>query len=400
MFEALAAWVGQDYLSPQAFAFVLWLAIILVTLRWLTPAQFAHTKRRLRLLGDLRTYLSRGMADRPAPTTLQRRLAISSVTVMFAVIVAAHQLTPIIALSSIAALTAIGFVRPRWLLLALVIIAAGFILSRYHLISSEYGGLFSGGNVVSNASGEVPTWYSGGQALAAQAVRIVALVMWGWTLLLVGLSWRNPGRVIVPAILAFVPFCILLGQSYGGEAIYRVFLFSAPWCAYLIASSLINLRWSTLRNVLCGVVPALFLVASLIGLWGPAAVNAFVPTELNASEYLYHHAHPGSVFILADQDFPGLETASYESFDLQMLPADPLIGEDWMNAGNISEVNAWVEALSKTDRFLVVSQSMANYAAYYGYPNNFEHLTREIQTSPSWTTWYRNDDVTIYRFVD
>ena len=32
---------------------------------------------------------------------------------------------------------------------------------------------------------------------------------------------------MIVAVLAFSPFVILLVQSYGGEAIYRVFLFSA-----------------------------------------------------------------------------------------------------------------------------------------------------------------------------
>ena len=55
-------------------------------------------------------------------------------------------------------------------------------------------------------------------------------------------NWRTLGRVAVPALLAFSPFLMIPVQSYGGEAIYRVYLFSAPWCAILIADALMEFR--------------------------------------------------------------------------------------------------------------------------------------------------------------
>jgi hypothetical protein len=396
LFEALTSWVGQDYLSPQAFAFVLSLAIVLVVLKWLVPGEVSVA--RWFPLRGVQAYLTKGFNCRSIGVPSSRRLAVIAVTLMFAVIVMAHQLTPIIVLAGIAGLTIAGIVRPRWLIVMLGVIAVGFILSRYHLISSEYGGLFSGGDVVSNASGSVRTWHSASQALSAELVRGLAALMWVSTVCIIVRWWRNLGRVIIPAVLAFAPFSVLFGQSYGGEAIYRVFLFSAPWCAFLIASTLCRIRWSAWRMALVAVVPAIVLIASLQALWGPAAVNTFTPSELQASEYFYQHAPAASALILADQNFPALETANYDSYELQVLPSDPQSGLSWLNAGNIPEVDSWVKSIGRSESYLVISRSMIDYAQYYGFPKGFEHLRSELPSSKHWSVWYSNADVTIYRF--
>ena len=114
-------------------------------------------------------------------------------------------------------------------------------------------------------------------------------------------------------------------QSYGGEAIYRVFLFSAPWCALLIAELIAELR-GALRPLVSAVVCAAALLAGLQGLYGPTAVYAFTPPELAASLWLYGHAPPGSLLILPADDFPGLEVANYAAYDFQIMPADPQNG--------------------------------------------------------------------------
>ena len=42
LYEGLIAWVGQDYLSPQAFGYLLWLGIIAIVVRWLLAPPPAH----------------------------------------------------------------------------------------------------------------------------------------------------------------------------------------------------------------------------------------------------------------------------------------------------------------------------------------------------------------------
>jgi hypothetical protein len=385
LYECLVSWVGQDYLSPQAFAYLLWLGLVLIALRWLRGP-------------GVRGWLQRGLPPVGAPPV--RRAAVVAIALaLFATIVVSHQLTPYAALVGLAALAVLDLLRPRWIMLALAGIAAAFLASRYHVISSQYGGLFSGTNVVGNASGTAHGWHSSAQAFTATVVRALALGMWLLTLAVVVRRLRAPGRVIIPAVLAFAPFAILLGQSYGGEAIYRVFLFSAPWCAFLIAGSLLALRRSPVRHAAIVLVIAATLLAGLQGLYGPVAVNAFTPAEVSASTWLYRHAPHGSTFVLAAEDFPALQSADYADHRVLALPSDPLMGEAWLNASDEPMLERWIAGLGSRPAYLVVSRTMRKYADYYGFPAGLNGLRANVSASPRWTAVYRNADVVIYRFA-
>ena len=239
LYEGLVSWVGQDYLSPQAFSYLLWLAMVLIILRWLrgTPAVTGGRLARLR---------APVFAGLPAPqqtTKIMRAVAVALLAVIYFAIVAAHQLTPYLALAGVGALAVLDLVRPRWLWALLAVIALGYLAPHYGLISQNFGGLFSGGTPIENASGAHGTYHPGAEATTALIVRALAAAMWLGALASLAIRRKALGRVILPAALAFSPFVVLFVQSYGGEAIYRVFLFSAPWCAILIASALLELRF-------------------------------------------------------------------------------------------------------------------------------------------------------------
>jgi hypothetical protein len=315
------------------------------------------------------------------------------------VIVAAHQLTPYIALAGVGALAVLGLIRPWWLVLVLAAIAGGYLAPRYGLIAHNFGGLFSGGNPIQNASGSRGTAHGGPQAATALIVRGLAAGMWLLALAAIARRWRALGRVAFAAALAFSPFVVLVAQSYGGEAIYRVFLFSAPWCALLIAGAVCELRRPLLRWMLVGAVCGAALCAGLQGLYGPVAVNAVTPDELAASGWLYAHTPPGSLIVLAADNFPALDTADYNARELQVMPADPQIGEAWLDEGNVSEVESWIAGLGHQSAYVVVSHGMAAYANYFGAPTGFTRLAAAAPTAPGWTVVYRNADVTIYRLT-
>ena len=398
LFECLVCWVGQDYLSPQAFAYLLWLGLIGVVLRWLSG--YAPRESSPGMLDRLRGRLLRGFEYRPAPERGLKIAAVMIVIALFFVIVSSHQLTPYIALAGLACLAALGLLRPRWLVPVLALIAVGFLLPRYHIVSSQYGGLFSGFNVINNASAPVKV-SEPAATFSEHLASGLAVMMWLAAIALVLRSVRSPGRVAIPAVLAFSPFLVLLVQSYGGEATYRVVLFSAPWCAYLIANAVVGLRWSPLRIAATALVPAIVLLAGLQALYGPVTVNAFTPAEINASQWLYGHAPAGSSFILAAENFPVEESARTASYSLPVLPSDPHlgVGEDWLDAGDLPEVNSWTASLSGKEKFLVLSRSMVAYSSFFGFPRDTARLEAELPSSPDWTLYFKNADVTIYHFT-
>jgi hypothetical protein len=326
-----------------------------------------------------------------------RLVAVGLVAVIYFAIVAAHQLTPYLAIAGVAALVLLGLVRPWWLPLVLVSIAGAYLVPHYTLISSQFGGLFSGGNPIENASGVRGISGSSAERTTATVVHALAACMWLSALASIVVRRRSLGTVAVPAILAFSPFIILGAQSYRGEAIYRVFLFSAPWCALLIAGALAEIRVLAWRWLATAMACTVFLAAGLQGLYGPVAVDAYTPAELAASIWLYGHAAPGSLLVLAADDFPALEVADYASYDVQVVPADPQTGASWLDEGNVYQVEAWIGSLGHTGAYVVFSRSMAAYTRYFGAPQGYARLASAARNRPTWSVVYQNADATIYR---
>jgi hypothetical protein len=401
LYEGLIAWVGQDYLSPQAFSYLLWLAMAVIILRVLRrPPQITPSTGRLERLGRLRAALLDGLPAVPKSGRPVRATSIVLVLLLDFAIVAAHQLTPYVVLSGIAGLTIIGVVRPRWLVLALAIVTGAYLVPHLGLISKDFGGLFSGGNPIQNASGAAGTHHAGPEAATAGIVRALAGVMWLTTLGVVLLRRRSFGRVIIPAVLAFSPFVILGAQSYGGEAIYRVFLFSAPWCALLIAGGIYELPLSrrvAVRTALTALACVAFVFAGLQGLYGAVAVNAFTPRELTASRWLYSHVARGSLIVLPVDNFPALQVADYNKYEIQVMPADPQLGESWLDEGNLTQVRNWIADLGHRTAYIVVSPSMSASAEYFGAPRGYARLVRTIPSALGGSVVYRNGGTTIYR---
>ncbi|MBV9424231.1 MAG: hypothetical protein JOZ98_15055 [Solirubrobacterales bacterium] len=396
LYEGLVSWVGQDYLSPQAFAYLLSLAIVLITLRWLRRAPAVSGGRLARLRAPL-------VAGLPAPgqtTKAMRAVAVALLTVIYLAIVMAHQLTPYLVLTGIGALTILDLLRPRWLLALLSVAAFGYLVPHYHLIVDNFGGLFSGGTPIDNASGVHGTYHAGAEATTALVVRVLAGAMWLAAAASIAIRRKELGRVIIPAALAFSPFIVLFVQSYGGEAIYRVFLFSAPWCALLIAGALRHLRFPRrlpLRWPLTACVCLAALFAGLQGLYGPARVDAFTRSEVTASQWLYKNVPRGSLVLLPVDNFPALEAANYNDYDLQVMPSDPQLGAAWLDESNVAQVQSWIASLGHDTAYIVVSRSMAASAAYFGAPTGYKNLVSMIPTALGGSVVYHDADTTIYR---
>jgi hypothetical protein len=335
---------------------------------------------------------------KPAPTTSKamRGIRVTLVVTIYIAIVAAHQLTPYAALAAVGALTMLDLVRPRWLLLLMAVIAGAYLAPHYDFITSNFGGLFSGGNPIQNAAGPAGNHNAGGDATTQLVIRVLAGCMWLSTFAVIVRRRRALGPIVIPAVLAFSPFLILGAQSYGGEAINRVFLFSAPWCALLIAGALLDLRLPRRWLLISGVTVAT-LFAGLQGLYGAVRVNAFTPREVAASRWLYAHVPQGSLIVLPQDNFPTLESPDYNHYDLQVMPSDPQIGESWLNQANLRQVKSWMADLGSRTAYVVVSRSMNASAAYYGVPQGYATLVNALPTELHGTAVYRNRDATIYR---
>jgi hypothetical protein len=281
--------------------------------------------------------------------------------------------------------------------LLLAVIAFGFLAPHFGFVESQFG-IFNGGNPLSNASG-TNVAHQGDEALNADIDRVIGVGMWLATLVVIAFQRRALGKVSIGAALAFTPFFILGAQSYGGEAIYRVFLFSAPWCSLLIADVLVKMRAIAWRRVAAIGVCSLALAGGLQSLYGPIDTDTFTPGELAASLWLYSHATRDSVFVLPDDNFPVHETINYNAYVLQYMTNAVGADKKPLNVSNVANVEAWINRLKGTYAYVVFSRSTSAYASYFSAPQGYAQLVSAVQHRYGWTVVYHNADTTIYQFL-
>jgi hypothetical protein len=227
-------WVAQDYFSPQAFAFTLSLGLCGVILRWLVIApDRAWMARWLNRVAAFVARLGRRRRsasvpdDEPAGSQRVGRRAARNIALgLFAIIVATHQLTPYMLIVGLGVLTFLGVVRPRLLVVIFTAIALGYLLPRLDFVQRYYGLLGSAGeplqNVRSAAVGANGLQGEPGRVLCAHAARLLSLTIWGLGLIGVVRRLRAGYKNLGIAALAVAPAVIVLAETYGGEAIYRV----------------------------------------------------------------------------------------------------------------------------------------------------------------------------------
>jgi hypothetical protein len=393
-------WVGQDYLAPQAFAFTLALGTLLLILRWLRrPA--GSRGRRVRPVGRLRAAIAAGLPPVPYTSRLAATAATVAMSLVFLMVVASHQLTPYLVAMSATGLVVVGLVRSYRVIPILGGLALGYLVPRYDVVDNY--GLFQGFNFFSNARsvGSTATeTASAGRLFNVNVTMVVALVVWGLAALAVVSALRRLGPVAVPGLLAFAPFGLLLAQSYGGEAIFRVYLFSAPWCAILIAMLVLRRRWlPPVAGALAGAAAlAVTVLATMQASQGQAMTTIFTRDEVAMARYLYGRMEPGSVLVLPVGNYPTRLTETYGEFDEYALigPNDRLGLYELSEAG----VNAFDSRFDQeVANYMVFGPSMDDYLEYFGYmpPSTLEALQQQVVRSPNWREYVRIGEVVVYR---
>jgi hypothetical protein len=377
--------VNWDYLGPQRLAFLLSLVVVLVVIRWLRP-------------GRPRTWPPDPAPDGRGRSSRQTQAAaLGALALLMVALAASHPVAPLVTAGAVVVLAAFGVVRPWWT----VLIAVAIPLLYLGLVD---GSFVDGLAALPQAVATSPTGGSTGQAITAVTARTLALVVWFLALLAAFRDRRSIGRVITPLTLAFVPFVVVLAGEYGGETIHRVYLFSAPWCAFLIADMACQLRWPRgLRAGLAVVTMCAMLFATIQGRHGALMVDRQRAAEVAASRYLYGHGRPGAVIVLATPNFPARISGTYDQFN-RGLSSDP----DLVSGAGLVDVTLtdaylplierYLRSFPGTTRYLVISDGMRRYAAYFGAlpDGSLDRLDATLAAAPQWTLFYRNADVVIY----
>jgi hypothetical protein len=407
LFFVVTNWVGQTYYSPQAFVFVLSLALIVITLRQLRCDESGYSKRLTNVIervGRVKQ-LSTQLDDTPR---WPRWASIAAVLSLDAVIVASHQLSPYMLLVSIALLMLVGLIRPWWMLMVMGIMTFAYLGANFSFIQHHYG-LFTSIDPFSNvgvaAYTQTPT---AGSTFSTHAQLLLIATLWlGGLCALIRLLKRGLLLRVLPfVVLAVVPFVVVFGQNYGGEASLRIILFSSPWIAALISWALATVTRRRLKWVLMMFTAIVYSSLFIPSFLGQAELNIISPAEVRASEWFYYHARPGSVLLLSASGFPYRYGATYPEFR----------GPEGDSNPNLFQAAVFLSRPLGPAYVPLVVARIREYSRY-GYiaftrdetafaevkritpPGALRHLEEAIARSPHFRLWYGNKDVQIYELI-
>lgn len=315
---ALGNWIDQDYLSPQAFAFFLYLALLGVVLTTLSARPTVPLRAATSFggfLGGIRIWWAH---REPVEPDANRRVAGLALAVLLGVtIVISHQLTPFALMASLVMLTVTGRMWSPGLVVIIGLVLVMWLDTGASTYLSGHPVLMVDGSPNAVAAG-LKERLNGSQGhVMVGAIRTALMVsMWGLALLGFVKLWRRGRRDIRPFVLLVALFFMIPAQSYGGEMVLRVGLFSLPFTAYLMAALLLprsgrfSLSIKALILTLCLVVS----LSTVIARYGNVRFDMFTRGEIDGAQELYRLAPANAVLIAGAHPTPW-QFEGYTKFD-------------------------------------------------------------------------------------
>jgi GT2 family glycosyltransferase len=407
-------WVGQDYFSPQALNFFLYLVLIAVCLRYFYDGHVpshAAAKRWLRFDGaadGFRRLLARGANTDSAlpPAATKRAVPLALTGLLCGVIATSHQLTPLMATSALAVLVVFQQCSVRWLPLLMAgltgtwagLMARPFLDQNFHWIALSIGTF--GGNILTPptnlkvaSTGLVEVAYVD-RALTV-AVGVLAVV--GAIRL-----YRRGSVELVAMLLVLSPLLLLWLNAYGGEMVFRVYLFALPFAALLASAALLpsaaaRLPW---KATAAGAATTVLLLAGMcVAYYGKERMNYFSPDEVRASRYVYATAPHGSLLLSISFNYPWGFT-HYEDYNYGALSGQTPEGKRTLLRNPIGTIETLMGQGQTRTRpaYLIVTRSqLAEVEMTEILPRGWvATVLQRISNSPRFRLVYSNRHASVY----
>jgi hypothetical protein len=361
----LCNWVGQDYFAPQAVAYLFYLVVLAILLTWFRPPVTPDAEaglgrpgasadvgrqggdpgagrrgpmwwltalpaRALRVLGP-------AARDQPAAPVWVLRTLLVAVVLIVVAMTASHQLTPFALAVAVGIMVIFGIcaLRSLPLLIAVLVLAwlsfaaTDFWVGHFRDVAGSVGDV--GGNVTANVGNRIQG--SEVHRLVLTLRLVLTGAVWSaaaWTILRPARRvWAHPSAFV----LAAAPFLVLALNSYGGEVIMRVYLYSLPFMSILAAQAVWHPGWRApgwhvRRGFPVFAAAVLLAMGTLfpIARYGNERFEMIRPGEFAALAYVYDHAPPGATILSISGSLPwryrDMERYAYGSALPYLYPLD------------------------------------------------------------------------------
>jgi hypothetical protein len=407
----LANWVGQDYFSPQAMTYFLYLVVIGILLRWFRVMhvpdksairRWVRAEQAARLVHGL---LARALPDKETAPTVSPldRVGLMAIVILCLVAMASsHQLMPLMAISALTTLVVFQVCTARGLPVLMAVLTVAWII--YMATAFLQGNLFwivdSVGLLLGNFRANLVNLaeVSRGQAFVALMDRSLSAGIWGVAIL--GAIRRLLfGHWDLPAVLlALAPFPLLVTNSYGGEMVFRVYFYGIPFAAFFAGSLFYPHRtsgssWRT--PVATVVLTCALLVGFLFAYYGKDRQYYFQQAEVDAAEYVGAAAPAGALLIDGSWDWP-LQYKHYEFYQYESLAALPLAER---RALIKDPVGSLVDLMRPyPEAYLTITRSQKAHIDMTGLlpAGTLDDIEHVLLGSPRFDVVYRNADATVF----
>lgn len=414
-FFYLTNWIAQDYFSPQGLNFFFYLVIIAILVKWfkVSPQEQERAtawpwERLIRRIPLARRVYSWLLAPDPytAPSTRPQRVALLvSLIAIFACMVVSHPLTPFLTIPSVAVLIIFRRCKPLWLPVLMVAITAAWILTMAQPylasnLSTVIGDFSHINNVVTQNVTDRATQGDSAHNFISHIRLLMAAFIWG--LAFIGGICRllKGHRDATYVLLAIAPFPVLLVQSYGGEMLLRIYLFTLPMMTFFTAAIFFTPSSQKRALLLKGALLAtsfILLGAFFFTRYGNERMDYITPEELAGVHHLYAIAPPNSLFVEAWDGAPW-QLQGYETYNTDSL------GEDIPNAIMHRDVNAIIKRIRAeegTRTYLIITRTERATSEGDGLPpGTLDRLERDLLRTKKFVQIYTNRDAQIFAFVD
>ena len=400
-----ADWIGQDYLAPQAFAFLLSLVTIGLLLRCAPrrrPPRLAPARMIETIMGRLALFVGRGRIPLPgeaAAPPLGPRAGLTAAGICFAAVVLSHQLSPVFLIVGALVLTATVRRPPLWVIAVMIAVEAWWVWRAYAFISRHFK-LFEfdpGASARQSYGGAAHplagvSW-TANLSRAAIILMVLAAALGAWRLLRLRL-WEPSSIALVISPIAVVTF-----QSYGGEGPLRSYLFALPWLSLLAATmvapqpqqSRLRRSWGLLAlTVAIG-------ACAVPGLLGQETINYFNADDVAATRwYLDHAPSRASVTFFAD-NVPVQLDANYSKH--VSPPAIMAAGAGFPR--NLQQVEQFLGCDHAAVRYVLFTPSQQRYVRYYGLlpAGTYGQLVTQMRQSHDFELLYRHGEGYVFLYT-
>lgn len=378
----LANWVGQDYFAPQGTGFVLYLVLLAVVLR-------SEDTGRHRL------------AD--APPRLPRPGARVVVAGIALAIASSHQITPLMAIVALGALGAVGVIHARFPLAVMIVttvgwaftIGRGFVFDTAGEVLDEFGDPLGSTSATLDRS----AFLNDAQRVVSFAGRLTVVVM--VLLAIVGIvrQWQRGRFDVANTTLLAAPAVLVVVTPFGGEVLFRAFLFAVPFLSLAAAKAVFPDAIAVERRRPALAVAALTTVlvpCFLLAYFGKDRQYSFTNDEVAATTWLYEHAPAGSTIIEGSANGPR-QFLRYEQFTYVPIADESEATRDAVVDNPTFTLGDWLADDSVPAVYLLLTRSQAIDIDSVGPmpAGSIQHIEEAMVDSPRFEVVFENRDAVI-----